>query len=88
MKVNGQWVNCVHNCSLYSFIPIPLELYRCLGHALKMASGLNMNFRIRLSLCSQFELTVVFRAFRLIKRRYSRYLVCATLTVLYTLFSD
>ena len=35
MKVNGQWVPCVHNSS-YSFIPIPLALYRCLDHALKM----------------------------------------------------
>ena len=35
MKVNGQWVPCVHNSS-YSFMQIHLKLYMYYGHGLKM----------------------------------------------------
>ena len=52
MKVNGQWIPCVHNSS-YRFIPIPLNRDRCLDHALMMCMWFQYNppnnFSIELS---------------------------------------
>ena len=42
MKVNGQWVPCVHN-SFYSFMPIALKLYMYYGHGLKMCMWFGYN---------------------------------------------
>ena len=57
MKVNGQWVPCVRNCS-YSFIPILLKLYRCLNQALKICMWFGYDTQINFYyFCSQFELS-------------------------------
>ena len=42
MKVNGQWVPCVHNSS-YSFMPIALKLYMCYGHGMKICMWFGSN---------------------------------------------
>ena len=63
MKVNGQWVPCVHNFS-YSFMPIDLKLYVCYGHGLKICMWFGYSpWIIFLSFFSQFELRHFFRHF-------------------------
>ena len=77
MKVNGQWVPCVHNSS-YSFIPILLKLYRCLDHALNVvACGLNLILRLIFDTFYNLNF-VIFRALR----------KCIWFGCLCTLFSD
>ena len=77
MKVNGQWVPCVHNSS-NSFIPILLKLYRCIDHALKMCMWFGYNRQINFDTFFRNLNFVVFRAFALGKCMWFRY----------TLFSD
>ena len=82
MKVNGQWVPCVHN-SIYSnsVIPIDLKLYRCLGRALKMCMWFEYNPHIMFYYIFRNLNLVAYRAFTLIKRMYSGNHVCQTPTV-------
>ena len=56
-KVNGFKVFCVGNSS-YSLMLIPLKLYMCLGHGLKMSISFQyINPQIIMSLVSQVELS-------------------------------
>ena len=60
-KVNGFKVFCFGNSS-YSFKPIPLKFYRCLGHGLKMCISFGNNPQILFSLFCKLNL-VIFKAF-------------------------
>ena len=62
MKVNEQWVPCVHNSS-YSFMPIALKLYMCYEHGLKICMWFGYNPWIFFVIFSQFELSHFFRHF-------------------------
>ena len=63
MKVNGQWVPCVHNFS-YSFMPIiALKLYMCYEHGLKICMWFGYNPQIILCYFFHNLNLVIFFAF-------------------------
>ena len=59
MKVNAQWIPCVHNSS-YSFISILLNFSDILTIPCRCVCGLDKILRLILTLNSQFELSHFF----------------------------
>ena len=83
-KVNRYLVPCVRNSS-YSCTPIPLKLYRCLGHGLKMCILFAYNPQI--ICCHFFKLNLAnLQALLHSKLIDSGYRACVTPTVLCRLF--
>ena len=81
-KVNRYSVSCVCN-STYSFMPIPLQIYRCIGHGLKMRILFGYNPRINFVTFLQAELSHFFDKSELVEG-----ILCAQLTLQFWNVSD